>query len=424
MLISFTACEKDLSDNKNEVKLAFYNGAIEVADLNKTIHLNGVGTVNYVLNAENTDGMRITARVLGAENVKVSVNSSSNSEGSIIISSVAKEEIVLEVTLMSNGKVVQVYQLKITNFKDEEEKEEKDESYVSLNTLVDAEGMCNIYVYYRPNGSTSSYELPIMVKSLHENKQNLDVNIAVDSDTLTELNKTRYLGAKYLYYKQLPENCYSFASTCHIPSGTETQKLTIDFKNINNLDVVEKWVLPLTIEESSSYKINTQNGKHKAFLRIMPFNDYSGEYNGELEVSFEASDSFIMTSLKTLVVDEKTILFYAGMGWDQDFAYRNNYKVFIRFTDEKIDAQKNKVEIWSDNAENNNFKIGEEPSYYTWKEEVDTTNPNLKHIDITLYLSYTYEDYTTSPNIRDKYAVKGTVSMQRDLDTSRIPNQN
>ena len=52
----------------------------------------------------------------------------------------------------------------------------------------------------------------------------------------------------------------------------------------------------------------------------------------------------------------------------------------------------------------------------------DAVKPYLKHIYITLYLAYTFEDYTLSPGNRLKYTVEGTLNMQRDLNTL-IPDE-
>ena len=50
--------------------------------------------------------------------------------------------------------------------------------------------------------------------------------------------------------------------------------------------------------------------------------------------------------------DDKTIFVYAGLR-DADFLDRKLYKVFIEFTDERIDILKNKLKIYSDNDKKN-----------------------------------------------------------------------
>lgn len=158
-------------------------------------------------------------------------------------------------------------------------------------------------------------------------------------------------------------------------------------------------------------------------LRVMPFNDYSGEYGGTLYKIFLEGDTEPLTlnTHRTFVVDSKTIFLYAGIR-DIDYLDRKNYKVLIKFTNDKVDVRKKKLEIWSDNAVNNKFKVGPSQSSYTMDEEMDPKLPYMKHIYITLYLSYEFEDYTTIPGQRLKYTVEGSLSMQRDINTL-IPNE-
>ena len=133
------------------------------------------------------------------------------------------------------------------------------------------------------------------------------------------------------------------------------------------------------------------------------------------------SEPLTLNEHRAYVHDDKTIFVYAGLR-DVDFLDRKLYKVFIEFTDERIDILKKKLRIYSDNDEKNKFKeIGQ--SYYTIEEEMDPQKPYLKHIYITLGLSYEFEDYTTiGENNRIKYLVEGTLSMQRDLNTL-IPDE-
>jgi hypothetical protein len=185
-------------------------------------------------------------------------------------------------------------------------------------------------------------------------------------------------------------------------------------------------VLPLQIlnDPSYDYTANPNKQYRRAMLRITPFNDYSGEYGGTLYKIFlegDTNEPLTLNTHKTFVVDDKTIFLYAGLR-DIDYLDRKNYKVFVKFTDDKIDIQKKKLEVWSDNAQNNKFKLGTAQSYYTMDEQMDAKLPYMKHIYITLYLSYEFEDYTSIPGQRLKYTVDGTLSMQRDLNTL-IPDE-
>ena len=134
----------------------------------------------------------------------------------------------------------------------DEWKDELYEQMISFKAPVDATGISNIYLRYNPDG-VCSYQLPVIVSGTTDNANNLEVKIGVDNDTLDVLNIAKFLHRTDLYYRQLPETFYSLASeTCHIPAGSNVQSYTIDF-NFTNLDLVEKWVLPLTIEPGEGY---------------------------------------------------------------------------------------------------------------------------------------------------------------------------
>ena len=175
-------------------------------------------------------------------------------------------------------------------------------------------------------------------------------------------------------------------------------------------------------DPSYNYQANPHKYYQRAMLHINPFNDYSGTYSGTLYKIYLAPDmetALNMSSVRTYVVDENTIFLYAGIR-DIDYLDRKLYKIFIRFTDEMIDIQKKKLEIYTDNPEIN-LNVQGQP-YYTVEEEMDATKVYMKHIYITLGLSYTFEDYTTISGTPLKYTVTGILSMQRDLNTL-IPDE-
>lgn len=418
-IVTFTACDEDTLNTIKEMnlKMIFYHDGTEITDLKSTIHLNGTGTLTYKLDSVALDALDITAKILettpATEEVTVYFDSKNN-KGTITIASTFKQEMTLEVMAKNNGKVIRTYQFTITNFIP---KEEDKRSRISLDVLAGKDGTCNVYIPIRSNSTEYIYELPVFADGLYASEQDLNVNIAINSDTLKEYNLARFGGRNDLYCKQLPETYYSCPSVCHIAEGTNTQKLPIEFKNIVGLDMSNKWVLPVTIKEDPSYLLNMDNKQHKALLSIIPFNDYSGKYNGEsCNIYIEPDiDNFISREIhQAYTVDEKTIFFYGGTV-DESYADRQKYKIFVRFTDEKIDSQKCKLELWSDNADNN-FQVKEQP-YYTWKEEMDATDTNLKHIYVTLYVSYTFINYTSIPDYPIEYTVKGTLFMQRTLNT-------
>ncbi|SER85569.1 DUF4973 domain-containing protein [Pedobacter rhizosphaerae] len=304
----------------------------------------------------------------------------------------------------------------------DEWKEEQFVQMASFKSNPTAQGVTWCYVRYNAQGNVR-FNLPIIMSGSTPNNKNRTIHIGLDPDTLAKLNQEQYGHRQELYFRQLGTNYYTMPATTVVPEGVSTVTVPIDFK-LGDLDQADKWVLPLQILSDASYDYQANPNKHyrRTMLRITPFNDYSGEYGGTLYKIFLEGDTEPLTlnTHRTFVVDDKTIFLYAGIR-DIDYLDRKKYKVFIRFTNDNIDIQKKKLEIWSDNPDNK-FKLGSTQSYYTKDEAWDPKLPYLKHVYTTLYLSYEFEDYTTIPGQRLKYKVEGTLSMQRDLNTL-IPDE-
>lgn len=148
---------------------------------------------------------------------------------------------------------------------------------VGLKAPVNSKGVTDVYLRYQANGEVT-YRLPVIVGGSTMNERDLDVAIDVDPDTLIGLNEARWKQREDLYFQLLDKKHYEFASpTCHIPAGECQGLFDIKFK-FSGLDLVDKWVLPLTILDSDSYDPNPRKNYRKALLRVMPFNDYSGAY--------------------------------------------------------------------------------------------------------------------------------------------------
>lgn len=304
----------------------------------------------------------------------------------------------------------------------DEWKAEQFEQMISFKAEANAQGVTWAYLRYKPEGKVR-FNLPVLISGSTPNVKKRIVHIALDPDTLATLNHEQYGDRQELYFRQLKSKYYSMPETVEVPAGQSQVTIPIDF-TLGDLDQSDKWVLPLQIldDQGNEYKANPHKYYRRAMLRINPFNDYSGTYGGTLyKIYLGESEPLTLNTHRTFVVDDSTIFIYAGT---RDISYldRKNYKVFIKFTDEMIDIQKRKLEISSDNAEQNNFKVGNNQSYYTIEEEWDPKLPYMKHKYYTLYLSYSFEDYNTIPGQRLKYRVDGTLTMQRDLNTL-IPDE-
>lgn len=312
---------------------------------------------------------------------------------------------------------------------------------VSFKATLNDDGVCPLYIRYQPD-SVKKYDVPLLVSGSTLNSENRKVYIGLDPDTLNTLNLERFgTYRKELYYQQLDPQYYNMPEAVEIPAGQSQAVLPINFTlggadNSAPLDMVDQYILPLTIldDVSTNSQVNERKYYRKALLNVIPFNEYSGTYDGSQQKIYleDQPTAFTITERKAYVYDENTIFFYMGLR-DVNYIDRKYYKLFVQFTDEKYEG-KHKLNVWTDNggAEGNNLGFLTEVDIlghtrlkqpvYTIQTEMDATKPYLKHVYYTLYLDYTFEDYTISSGNRLKYTVNGTLNMQRNLNTL-IPDE-
>lgn len=303
----------------------------------------------------------------------------------------------------------------------DEWKEEQYEQYVSFKAPISDKGYTQINVRYKKDGKVT-YQLPVIVSGSTTNQENLNVHVAVDPDTLKVLNQERFSTSEHLYYKELDAKYFTFSETVNVPAGECTSVLNLDF-TLNDLDLVEKWVLPLTIKDDPSYNYqsNMRKNYRKALLRVMPFNDYSGSYSTTAMKTYFCNeegntegDPMVTNNRTAFVVDENTIFFYAGLV-DEDLIQRAKYKVFVTFNKDKT------LTLKAVNPDIN-FKLsGDANPIYSIVESMDATRPYLKHRYVTLRLTYTFDDITSAP-VPIHYKVMGAMTLERNINT-QIPDE-
>lgn len=300
----------------------------------------------------------------------------------------------------------------------DEWKDEQYEQYVSFKAPINNDGVSPIYVRYNSEGKTT-YELPLIVSGSTNNTSERNVHIAVDSDTLKVLNFERFQNREDHYYKELESKFFSFPEMVTIKSGENTALMDIDF-TLADIDMVDKWVLPLTIQDDPSYDYVSHPRKHynNALLRIMPFNDYSGKYSGTaLKVymaGYENETPIVKSEIPSYVVDDNTIFIYAG-NVDEERIDRGLYKIYFTFD------ENSGVRISSDNPEID-FKVNKDPSYVIM-EQMDDVRPYLLHRYLTIHnIDYEFTDYTMVPNVKIRYKVQGSLIMERKINTE-IPDK-
>lgn len=300
----------------------------------------------------------------------------------------------------------------------DEWKDEQFENLISFKAPLSSEGVANIYVRYRGDDKTTFMQ-PLIVSGSTLNQKDLTIRVGVDSDTLRVLNYERFQNREDFYYRELTGEYFTFPSTVSIKAGESTALMAIDF-TLRDIDMVDKWVLPLTIEDdpSGSYTANSRKHYRKALLRINPFNDYSGTYSGTaLRIrmeGYEEETPIVKSEIQSYVVNENTIFFYAG-NIDEERQDRGDYKVYATFN------ETGGVSFHSDNPEMN-FRVNKDASY-TVTEQMDAVRPYLLHRYVTINnIDYQFTDYTMVPNVDINYLVSGSLILQRQLNT-QIPDE-
>jgi len=299
--------------------------------------------------------------------------------------------------------------------------EEQYKHMVSFKAPVNNEGVADVYLRYKPDGIVT-YQLPVMVSGSTLIDAPMQLNISVDSDSLQVMNETRFQMRTDLYKKLLGEEHYKLLSpTCDIPAGSNKVLYPVEF-HFAGLDLSEEWVLPLSIDKSPNYEINTRKGWQKAFLHLLPFNDYSGNYSAtslQIYIGDRNNNPTVVSNITGRVVDENTIFFYSGIKQDRAID-RAEYKINVEFHETTLgedNIERGNVTITAQNPAMQ-LEVKGQPTYAI-REEMDATMKYLKRRWITINMEYTFVDTTTAENGKPiDYRVAGSVTMERKIDTT------
>lgn len=294
----------------------------------------------------------------------------------------------------------------------------KDEQYMQYACLKAPAGgtVTQIRVKYKGD-NTTLYQLPVTISGTTANIKDRDVYVILDPDTLDIYNKEHYYNRTDLYYRLLDKSFYDIPNpVVHIPKGKQSGLLDIQFK-FKDLDLVDKWMLPLVIEDNPSYNYQSHPRKdyNNALLWITPFNDYSGTYGAtNLSVYTETSTQPIIVDTRaSYVVDENSIFFYAGVT-KEERKDRKFFKIIATFSAET--ESKGKVSLEAAYPDILNLKVIGQPTYEIVKM-MDSSRPSLLRKTITISMQYTFEDALETPGYTTKYSAKGTMSLQRNINT-------
>jgi len=312
---------------------------------------------------------------------------------------------------------------------------------VSIKAPINTD-VTNLYLEYKTDGEVT-YDLPILVSGSTGNARNISVRMGVDNDTIPKLNTYIYSDREDLYYRQLDPKHYEFSSdVCTIPAGSDQALFRIKFK-FSELDLVEKYVLPVTIVDDPSYTMNTYKGRNKALLWVRPFNDYSGSYSSSGIQTYYGTaatgQSMVANTRNAQVVNENTIFWYAGIT-EELSDQRGAYKICAEFlpptkVTELLDEDtglpnglvetEGKLRLYCDNPQVR-FQVGSsdliaEPTYRI-TESWDPERTYVKRRYVTMSMVYQYTDYTSSASALFDYYCSGTMTMQRNINTLVPPD--
>lgn len=295
----------------------------------------------------------------------------------------------------------------------------EDELY--KNTISFAQnGLQDVHIRYKTGGKVT-YRLPIVVSGSRENDKNYLVKVAVDKDTLNTMNFERFRYRDDLYYKYLNEQFWSAPNEVAISAGQNTATLDINF-TLSEINMSQRWVLPLTIVDNPSYETNYRKHYRKALLNIIPFNDYSGKYGATAGLVYNKAFGGLqdnnpqnMANRMLYVVDENSAFFYAGLT-EEELQDRELYKINATFVmndyEDEDGSTSGKVFLTAPNAEKIGFK--HISGTVNIRTEMDPVLLYLEHKYIVLTLEYEYSYLIPNSSAKIDYIFKGNMVMQRD----------
>lgn len=272
------------------------------------------------------------------------------------------------------------------------------------------------YVYFTKNGwqdynvdvtETGIVEVPfsIAVNGTSANDRDVNVLLALDSDTLVGYNFDKYKFQTDLYYSEFPAHCYTFESeNVVIPSGSEyaKAKLTIDMNKIE--DIYADYVLPLAIKEVSVYTI-AKPKYSKLLMRLLFRNDFSGTYSGDGKVMDVTNES------KELRVGNKTL--YAMAAKKCYFFAGHKDRNSVDRADYVVTATVNPTGDVTLEATNPALNFTQERAEIEWTRKPHTTDPRFEIVTTELNVQYTFKDLTSEDNTIMRY--KGSMVVSRNI---------
>jgi hypothetical protein len=199
-----------------------------------------------------------------------------------------------------------------------------------------------------------------------------------------------------------------------IPSGQNVGYINMNFK-LSGVDMINKYILPLNVVSTDKFGPNLHKHYRKTLMRIIPFNDYSGNYSAlsgqVINKSLPSLPALKVSSREARVVNENTIFFFAGVTEEEAFD-RAKYKIKARFNADST------VTL---TAEDPSINFVQKSGTYSIKKRMDDVLPYNQITDLTLTMEYDYDDIT-NPKIPLKYKFTGSLVLEK-VKNINIPEE-
>lgn len=290
-------------------------------------------------------------------------------------------------------------------------------------------GVIDVHIRYKNSGKVT-YNLPIVVSGSQKNSTDYLVKVGVDKDTLATMNFERFRNRDDLYFGYLDEKYWDIPSyEVVIPGGKDVGIMPINF-DLTDINMSQKWILPLTIEDDPGYEANHSKHYRKSLLNIIPYNDYSGSYGATAGYVFnkalgglEDPNPQTVATRQLFVVDEQSAFFYAGLTEDE-LKERELYKINITFRMndyEEADGSVNGTVIL-DAPNKDKIRFTFKSGAVKIEKVKDPVLTYLEYTYITLSLEYDYSYLIPKTSATIDYIFKGNLVMKRTRNTT-IPDE-
>lgn len=277
-------------------------------------------------------------------------------------------------------------------------------------------GVVSVYAKYKDQGGSLTVKVPVVLSGTTGNGEDIQVTIAIDRDTLENLNFDRFRLREDLYFQELPEANYSFQSmTTTIPKGSIQGYFDLELK-LDGLDLINKYILPIKIVSTSKNNVSTRRWFAKSLMQIIPFNDFSNKYSNagliwNRDLPQNGQTALSIPSRTSWVVDERSVFFFAG-NIDEAAYDRAKYKIIARFNEDST------VTL---SAPDPSINFSQQSGRYTMSKRMDEVQPYLEKTYITMNLEYWYSDIT-NPAFPINYRFTGPLTLER-VRNIQIPEE-